>query len=116
MYLECDEVDKAFGPLVSRASVNGVSISPFVILCVLRRLVNVRLYAKSDIQKASSVWVNLLIEFLSLQRQSAPHEFIETKAAMCKLFGLAVSNFSSAPIEVSRLIDGTNNSLYLFSL
>jgi hypothetical protein len=113
MYLETDEIDKAYDPLVSRGSINGASISPFVILCVLRRVVNLRLYSKSNIEKVGRVWLNLLIEFLSLERQSTPDEFIQAKAAMCACFGLVLSDFPSAPIELSRLIDGNNLSYFV---
>jgi len=106
MYLESDEIDKAYGPLESRISMNGVSVSSFVILCILRRVVNLHLSTKSNLETTIPGWFNLLVELLSLQQKSAPDEFVQSKVAMSQLFSVLISNFASAPMEMSRFIDG----------
>ena len=106
MYLESDEIGKAYGPLKSRISINGVSVSSFVVLCVLRRVVNLHLSSKSSLETTISGWFNLLVDLLSLQQKSVADEFVQSKVAMSQLFTVLISNFASAPMAMSRFIDG----------
>lgn len=106
MYLESNELDKAFRPLVSRARVSEVPVSSFAIVCILRRVVNLRLSAESDLETQALAWFNLLIEFLSLQQQTALTEFIQSKRSICQLYTAIMSGSTGNPVEMSKLING----------
>jgi len=106
MYLESDEIDKAYGRLLSRISINGECVSSFVVLCILRRVINLHLSAKSNLETTVSGWFNLLVELVSFQQKSAPDEFVQSTVAMSQLFSVHISNIASAPMEMSRFIDG----------